>query len=111
MFWWANSLSVSACAQVQIVGLMSFIALQMGLNMIRLWGGAGATCKAFYDACDEAGILVWQEFCITGDCNGRGSTPVRSSFTLLMLSYSNAHLVVTVRWALRSIHVVQGPSP
>ena len=48
----------------------------MGLNMIRLWAGAGATGKAFYRACDEAGILVWQEFCITGDCNGRGSTPV-----------------------------------
>ena len=52
-------------------------AVQMGLNMIRLWGGAGVTRKAFYDACDEAGILVWQEFCITGDCNGRGATPVR----------------------------------
>ena len=49
----------------------------MGLNMIRLWGGAGVTRKAFYDACDEAGILVWQEFCITGDCNGRGATAVR----------------------------------
>lgn len=48
----------------------------MGLNMIRLWAGAGATGEAFYRACDEAGILVWQEFCITGDCNGRGSTPV-----------------------------------
>lgn len=54
----------------------------MGLNMIRLWGGAGVTRKPFYDACDEAGILVWQEFCITGDCNGRGATPVRRASAL-----------------------------
>ena len=57
-------------------------AAQMGLNMIRLWGGAGVTHKAFYHACDEAGILVWQEFCITGDCNGRGVTPVRQASVL-----------------------------
>ena len=82
----------------------------MGLNMIRLWGGAAATRKAFYDACDEAGILVWQEFCITGDCNGRGSTPVRSFPTLLKLSYSNVPLVVHLKWVLGPIHVVRGPS-
>lgn len=31
---------------------------QAGLNMIRLWGGAAVARDAFYDACDEAGILV-----------------------------------------------------
>ena len=29
----------------------------MGLNMIRLWGGAGVPYEAFYNACDEAGVL------------------------------------------------------
>ena len=33
-------------------------ALQAGLNMSRLWGGAAVARAAFYDACDEAGILV-----------------------------------------------------
>ena len=61
----------------------------MGLNMIRLWGGAGVTRKAFYDACDEAGILVWQEFCITGDCNGRGATPVRRA-TIIWQAHSKS---------------------
>ena len=32
---------------------------QAGLNMIRIWGGAAVARDAFYDACDEAGILVW----------------------------------------------------
>ena len=50
----------------------------MGLNMIRLWGGCGATRSAFLAACDELGLLVWWEFWITGDCDGRGATPVRS---------------------------------
>jgi hypothetical protein len=33
-------------------------APQAGLNMIRLWGGAAVARDAFYDACDEAGILA-----------------------------------------------------
>ncbi|BDA46119.1 Mannosylglycoprotein endo-beta-mannosidase [Coccomyxa sp. Obi] len=48
---------------------------EMGMNMIRLWAGAACAREPFYEACDDAGILVWQEFWITGDCNGRGATP------------------------------------
>ena len=47
---------------------------RMGLNMIRLWGGAGVPLDSFYEACDLYGVMVWSEFWITGDCDGRGST-------------------------------------
>ncbi len=41
------------------------------LNLIRIWGGAITERPEFYDACDKYGILVWQEFWMSGDCNGR----------------------------------------
>jgi beta-mannosidase len=34
----------------------------MGCTIVRVWGGAILERRVFYDLCDRAGILVWQEF-------------------------------------------------
>ena len=43
---------------------------EMNVRMIRIWGGALLERPEFYDACDEYGLLVFQDLWGTGDCNG-----------------------------------------
>lgn len=40
---------------------------QAGINLLRMWGGGIAESDYFFQLCDEMGILVWQEFWLTGD--------------------------------------------
>jgi hypothetical protein len=40
---------------------------QAGFNLVRLWAGGIAESDEFYKVCDESGLLVWNEFWITGD--------------------------------------------
>lgn len=37
-------------------------AKEMGLNILRVWGGGLREKQAFYNLADENGILIWQEF-------------------------------------------------
>ena len=38
------------------------LARECGMNMIRIWGGGVYESADLYDACDELGLLVWQDF-------------------------------------------------
>ncbi len=40
---------------------------QSGINFLRLWGGGIVESDLFYELCDELGLMVWQEFFMTGD--------------------------------------------
>lgn len=37
-------------------------AVEMNVDLLRVWGGGVYESADFYDACDEAGVLVWQDF-------------------------------------------------
>ena len=43
------------------------------MNLIRCWGGAIVPPEAFHDACDELGLMVWQDFPL--GCNRYEGTP------------------------------------
>ncbi|WP_240916119.1 glycoside hydrolase family 2 protein [Sanguibacter sp. HDW7] len=37
-------------------------AVDMNMNLLRIWGGGLYETEDFYDACDAQGLLVWQDF-------------------------------------------------
>ena len=43
-------------------------AAAVGVNLIRVWGGGIYEDRAFYELCDELGLMVWQDFLFACAC-------------------------------------------
>ena len=63
----------------------------MNLNLIRVWGGGMTERPEFYDACDKYGLLVLQDFWVSGDCNGRWYDPLKLEDTNARRNYPDDH--------------------
>ncbi|GAA1149379.1 glycoside hydrolase family 2 protein [Kribbella jejuensis] len=49
------------------------LAVDAGVNLLRVWGGGLIETSDFYAACDRRGLMVWQEF--SQSSSGISSTP------------------------------------
>lgn len=63
----------------------------MNLNLIRIWGGAIIERPEFYAACDKYGMLVFQDFWFSGDCNGRWVDPMKAEDQWTRRKYPDDH--------------------
>ncbi len=66
----------------------------MNLNLIRIWGGALTERPEFYEACDKYGMLVFQDFWFSGDCNGRWKDPKKAEDQQTRRKYPDDHSLV-----------------
>ncbi|WP_419801519.1 glycoside hydrolase family 2 protein [Mucilaginibacter sp.] len=63
----------------------------MNLNLIRVWGGALVERPEFYAACDKYGLLVFQDFWISGDANGKWQDPAKADDQWTRRKYPDDH--------------------
>lgn len=63
----------------------------MNLNLIRVWGGAIIERPEFYNACDKYGMLVFQDFWISGDANGKWVDPLKTEDQWTRRKYPDNH--------------------
>ncbi|NIG55536.1 glycoside hydrolase family 2 TIM barrel-domain containing protein [Chitinophaga sp. Cy-1792] len=63
----------------------------MNLNLIRIWGGSLTERPEFFEACDKYGLLVFQDFWMSGDCNGRWLDPQKKEDQWVRRQYPDDH--------------------
>jgi len=55
----------------------------MGVNLLRVWGGGFLEKEIFYNLCDEMGLMVWQEFPLSS--SGIDNSPPTDTESIKML--------------------------
>jgi len=56
----------------------------LGINILRVWGGGFPEKEWFYDLCDETGIMLWQEFPLSS--SGLDNYPPETSEEIVIMS-------------------------
>ena len=59
---WVPPSTLRGSVSPERVRQMIEIARRGEMTMLRIWGGGAYEQDEFYDACDELGVLVWQDF-------------------------------------------------
>ncbi|HEX2863959.1 MAG TPA: glycoside hydrolase family 2 TIM barrel-domain containing protein [Deinococcales bacterium] len=71
------------------------LARDAGVTLLRVWGGGLIESREFYDACNELGLMVWQEFPLSS--SGIENTPSENPEYLALLAREAAGMVPLAR--------------
>ncbi len=63
---WVPADAIPARVTRDDYAVLLHMARDANINLLRVWGGGLKEQRAFYELCDELGILVWQEFPFAG---------------------------------------------
>lgn len=59
---WVNAQIFPAQMTSEHYDTLLTLAADAHMNLLRVWGGGFVNKEAFFDLCDEKGIMIWQEF-------------------------------------------------